>query len=201
MSGRRVGYLVADTAEAVITFAANATNSALYSKILLTFAVLLAVAAVPMLCRIDIPSAAANSILKCYDNTGNYEPCAARAGAPLSRFVGQTVGANQPAGLATIALNQPENLVTTEFNQQQNLTTTTLNPQQSPITAAVEPADWKTIAPAARRNSTIRERRASTICERRLIRCFFSALRKKVTHFASAAAVEAGSLPTRKLRD
>lgn len=191
MSGRRVGRLVAVVAETVIRFAANATNSVQYGKILPAFAALLVVVAVPILFRVDIPSVAANTILKCYDSSGNHEPCAAQASVSLPRFDDRTTGVHQPASWATTALNQQESWTTTALNQQESWTTPAVN----------QPADWKTSTSAARRSGTPRKHQASAICGRRLLRCFFSALRRKVTHFASDAAVEAGALPTRELRE
>jgi hypothetical protein len=181
MSGWRVRRAVSDTAQIIITFAANAANSIPYSKILLleAFAALLVVVAVPTLFRADTPSVAANSTLKCYDSAGNYKPCAARAGAFLSRFNGQATGAHQPASWTTTAFYQ------------QDWATITVD----------QPANLKTSAPAARRSSTLRKRPALTICGRRLIPCFFSALRRGVTHIASVAAIEAGARPGRELKE
>lgn len=186
MSGRRV-RAVAETAQTVIAFAAGAINSDLYRRILPAFAALLVVAAVPILFRVDMPSVAASSILKCYDSAGNYEPCAAQASASLSEFNGRTAQAHQPAALATIALNK-QDLITIAVNQQESSTTTTVD----------QPPDWKTSAPVARRSNMPRRRQAFGRCS---IRCFFSALRKKVTHFASVAATEAGSIPAREPRE
>jgi hypothetical protein len=97
MSDRRVRRPVSDAAETVMSFATNATNSDPHSKFRLlgtvaallflgTFAALLAVIAVPMLSRADMPPVPANRTLKCYDSAGRYQPCAmrlSRADMPL----------------------------------------------------------------------------------------------------------------------
>jgi hypothetical protein len=182
MSGRRVGRPVSNPAETVTPIAANATNSVSYRKILLSgaFAALLVVVAASVLFRVDMSSVAASGILKCYDNAGNYEPCVAPASASLSQFIGRTIEAHQPASWTTTALYQ----------------------QDSPATTAVDqPENWKTSAPAARRSGTPRKRPASAISGRRLIPRFFSALRRGVTHLASAAAIESGALPAREPKE
>src|SRR5262249_15509182 len=60
------------------------------------FAPLLVVIALPLF-RTDIPSAAANSTLNCYDRAGNYESCETPAGAPPSQFNGRPTEAHQLA--------------------------------------------------------------------------------------------------------
>jgi len=64
-------------AKPMISLAVHATNSISHSKILFlgAFAILLALAAVPISFRVDRPPVKANSTLNCYDSAGNYEPC------------------------------------------------------------------------------------------------------------------------------
>lgn len=210
MSSQRVGHPASDSTDTVTPFAADAANSVLHSKIVLfgALAALFVVVAVaiscrptipsvtadstlkcydragmPISCRADMPSvAAANSTLKCYDGAGNYESCVTRAGAP---------------GLRTTRANQPASWTTTAPYQQ--ATTTAPYQQTSSATiAVVQPANWTTSAPAARRGSPPARRRASAICGRHLIPCFFSALRRGVTHMASVAAIAAGARPARE---
>ncbi len=182
MSGRRVGRLVSDTAETVIAFAADAAKSVQYTKVLLWggLATLLVVAAAPILIQADMPSVGINNTLKCYDRAGNSQPCPARAGASPLRFDGLKAGTYQPASWAATAVHLRE----------------------SPTTiAADQPANGKTNAPAARRSTAPQKRTASAICGRRLLPCVFSALRREVTHLASVAAIEAGTLPARRLKE
>jgi hypothetical protein len=180
MSGRRVRRRVAAVAETVMAFAATATRSVASRKILIlaALAALLPAVAVPtLLYRADKASVAANSTLKCYDSIGNYEPCAARASASPSRLDVRTAAADQPPSWITTALYQEANW---------------------PANAVDQPANWTTGAPAAPHASAPRKRRALAGCRRRLIPCFFSALRKGVTHLASAAANLAQARPARE---
>src|SRR5271169_4922835 len=170
MSGRRVRRAVSETAQTVSPFAANATNSVPHRKILLlaVFATLLVVVTVPILSRTDTLPVVANSTLKCYDSTGNYEPCVTPASASPSRFNGRTTGTHQPPNWAATALYL----------------------QAGWATAAVDqPPNWTTSAPAARQSSTSGKRRALAICGGRLVPCLFSAVRRGLTHIASAAAI------------
>jgi len=169
MSDRPVRRLVSDMSKIVFLFAVK-IYSVPQRKILLgVLAALLVVVAVPLLFRADTQLATANNTLKCYDSTGESEPCGTRASASASRLNSRTIGAHLSAGWITTALYRPE----------------------SWKTAAVEqPENSATNAPAARRSGTSRKRLAST-CGRRLLPCFFSALRRGVTHFASAAAAQA----------
>jgi hypothetical protein len=164
-------------------FAVKATNSVPQGKILLlgALAVFLLVVTVPILFRVDMPTAAANSTLKCYDNAGNYEPCSTRAGP---EFNGETTEAREPPSWITTALYQQDSRATTVLYQQESRATAALD----------QPASWTISAPAARRSSTLR-RPASATCRRRFIPCFFSALRKRLTHIASLAAAEARPRP------
>lgn len=178
MSGRRMKRLVSETAESVLAFAAKDTNFVPHGTILLlaAFAAFAALAAVPTLRRVEMPPAAANSTLKCYDNVGNHEPCTARASLSLSRFNGQTAETRPPANWIVTALYQ----------------------QESAAPAAVDqPASGTPNTQAARRVSPPRRRPAPAACGRSLIPCFFSALRRQVTHMASVAA-RAGARPARE---
>jgi hypothetical protein len=169
MGARRVRSAVSDIREAVIAFAAKATNSVPHGKILFlaALAALFVAAAVPILSRANMSSAPVSSTLKCYDKVGNYEPCAARASASVSRLDGQAAESHRLPSWITTALYQEANSAAPADDQPENGTAN---------------------APAARRNATPRKHIASAACRRHLIPCFFSALRKGVTHIASAAA-------------
>lgn len=158
------------------------------SKILFlgAFASLLAVVAVPILFRADMQSAAANRALNCYDSAGNHEPCVTRANTSPSQFSGRTTGAHQPAGWTTTALYQQAIWPTNAVDQSVNWT----------ISAVDQPANRTTSAPPARRSST--PGRRSATCGRHLIPCFFSALRRGVTHIASVAATVGQARPARE---
>lgn len=183
MNGWRVRRPVSYAAETVVPFVANAAKSVCCGKLLLlgAFSALLVVLAIPILIRADMPSAGANGTLKCYDSAGNYQPCGARASAAtLSPLNGRTAAAHQPVSSATTVFDQQEGWATTVVDQ---------------------PADWKTNAPATRPSSASRKRPALAACGRRLIACFFAALRRKVTHLASVAAIEAGARPKYRPKD
>src|SRR5262249_10059250 len=131
------------------------------------------VVAAPILFRANMPSVAANSTLKCYDGGGNYEPCATRANASRSQFNGRP------------STHQPLSWTTTALYQQTIWPTTSLDKSAIwPATAVDEPADWTT-SPAAPRSSTSRKRPALVTRRRRLVPCFFSALRRGFTQIAS----------------
>lgn len=158
----------------VVAFAANATNSVPHGKILISgaFAGLLMGVAGPVLFRADVPPAAANSTLKCYDSDENYQPCIVGASASPSRFSpsrfdGQATEARRPPSWTVAALYQQENWAAIAVDQ---------------------PANWPTDAPAPKHASTPPKRSASAACARRLLPCIFSSLRKGLTHLASAAA-------------
>ena len=157
------GRRVSDTAEIIMQFAAKATNLILRSKILFlgAFAPLLVVAAVSMFFRADVPSVEAHSTLNCYDSAGNYEPCVTRASASTSQLNDRTTGVYQPSWTRTALYQQAI----------------------WPTNAVDQPANLTKSAPAARRSSTSRKRPAT--CARRLIPCFLSALRRRLTHIAS----------------
>jgi hypothetical protein len=188
MSGRRMRRFVSDTAKPIIPLAAKATNSVPHGKILFlgAFAPLLVGVAVPILFRADMPSVAANSTLNCYDRDGNYETCVTRTSASPSRFNGRTTDAHQAPSWTTTALYQQSIWLTTTVDQSANW-----------ITSAVDqPANSTTSPPAARRSSTPGKRPA--ICGRRLIPCFFSALRRGLTHIAYVAATVGQPRPARE---
>lgn len=169
--GRQVRRLISDTAETAIAFAVKATNSLPHSKILPlgAFAALLVVLAVPLLSQADMPSASANSTLKCYDNAGNDEPCVTRASASSSRSEGRTTGTRPVSWLAT-ALYQKTSWAASSVDP----------PTNSTPSSSVGP-----------RSSGQRIRPASTACRRRVIPCVFSALRRGVAHLVAVAAIEA----------
>jgi hypothetical protein len=158
---------ISDTAETVIPFTRNARNSVPNSKILLlgTFVALLVLVAVPIFFRVAIPQVTASSTLKCYDSAGNHEPCLMRASASPPGFDGRTTDhPHQPPSWITTALYQPASWATTALHQ---------------------PASGTTTAPAAGRSSTLGRRAGFAICRQRFIPCFFSALRRRLTHIAS----------------
>lgn len=179
MGARRVRRRVCAMTAAVIGFAATAAKSVRHRKIVLlgALAALLMVAAVPILSFAGLPKGPATSTLKCYDAAGNYESCATRTSA----------SASQPDG----RLGAPHRLPA--------WITTALYQEATPAAGAVEqPANGTTSAPAARRTSTPRKHIASAACSRRVIPCFFSALRRGVTHIASAAANLSQARPARE---
>lgn len=177
MSGQQVRHFVSDTTKAIIPLAAKARNLILYGKILFlaAFALLLSGIALPILFRANLPSATVNSTLNCYDSDGNYEPCVARTGASPSQFNGRTTGTHQTPSWTTTALYQQAIWSTTTVDQPASWTTSAVD----------QPENSTTSPPAARRSSTPGKRPA---CGRRLIPCFFSALRRGLTHIASVAA-------------
>jgi hypothetical protein len=179
MSGRRARFPVSDTTAIVIRFAARAANSVPHSKILISgaLAALLVVVAVPILFRVDMPPVAASSPLKCYDSAGKYEPCLMQAGASRPQLDDRATEAHQPANWTTTALYQQASLAPTEPDQ---------------------PASWATSAPAAQRSGTPGKRPALAVCGQRFIPCFFSALRRGLTHIASAAANVGRARPARE---
>lgn len=175
MSGRQIRRPVSDTAETVPPFVAE-TNSVLRRKILLgAFTALFVVVAVPILFRGDMQLATTDGALKCYDSAGKIEPCVTRASAAPSRFNGRATRVHQPATWMTTALYRPESWETSAVDQ--------------PVNSAAS-------APAARRG--IPRKRLVSACGRHVVPCFFSALRRGVTHFASAAATAAQARPTRE---
>ena len=169
---------ISDTAEAIISFAPNARNSVPNSKLLLlgTFAALLVLVAVPIFFRVAIPQVTASSTLKCYDSAGNHEPCLMHASASQSRFDDRTTDhPHQPPSWIPSALYQPASWTTTALYQPASWATTALH----------QPASWTTTAPAAGRSSTPGRRAVFATCRQRFIPCFFSALRRRLTHIAS----------------
>ena len=101
--------------------AVYATNSISHSKVVFlgAFALLVAVAAVPISFRADRPPMKANSTLNCYDSAGNYEPCVTRASVSPSQFNEGTTEAHQPARWTTTALYQQAIWPTTAVDQPQ----------------------------------------------------------------------------------
>jgi hypothetical protein len=177
MSVRRVRRPVSVAAETVIPVVANPTNPLPRRKILFlgAFAALIVVAALVGIVAFPIMSqtdASPNSTLKCYDNEGKYQPCLARASAPPSpsRLTGRTT--TELASWTTTALYQAalyqgdDHLVNWVDDRPANLTTS---------------------APAALRNTTSGKHSASARCARHLLPCFFSAMKRGLTHMASVA--------------
>jgi hypothetical protein len=160
-------------------------------------------AGMPILCRGDRLPVAANRALKCNSGAGNSQPCLTRASASPSR----AITAHQPAdGPTTAPFQQASSTPTAPYQQasdpyqQASETAPAPYQQPTPVTAApdqqtgstpaavVQPANWTTGAPAARRSISLAKRRPSARCRRHSLTCFFSALRRGVTHMASVAA-------------
>jgi hypothetical protein len=199
MSGRRVRRLILDSAETVIAFAADATNSIANRKLLFLGALAPLVVAIPILFRADVPSVAAKGTLSCYDSAGNYEPCVAEASAAPSQFDGRTTEVHQPASWTRTALFQQAIWPTTALYQQAIWSTTALYQQGNwPTTVVDQPVSSIASAPVARRGSTSGKSLASAVCRRRFIPCFFSALRRKLTHLASVAAGAGQARPAKE---
>ena len=183
MSALRVRRPTSATATAavatVIRFAAAAAHSVCHRKILVpaAFAAMLATAGLPLLFHADRPSVAANSTLKCYDSAGNNEPCVARASASAAASSGRTTQAYRSPSWITTALYQESSWA-------------------APAPAVEQPANGTASAPAARRSTRLR--RPAFACRGHVIPCFFSALRKGVTHLASVAANAAQARPARE---
>jgi hypothetical protein len=164
---------VSDAAKALIPLAAKATSFKI--PFLGALPTLLVVVAAPILFRANMPSVAANSTLKCYDGGGNYEPCATRASASRSQLNGRP------------STHQSLNWTATALYQQTIWPTAALDKSAIwPARAVDEPADWTTSS-AAPRSSTPRKHPALVTCRRRLVPCFFSALRRGLTQIASVA--------------
>jgi hypothetical protein len=180
MGGRRVERRILDATAAVVRFATHAANSAPHSKLLLfgAFAASLAVVAVPILFRVDM-TVAAGTPLKCYDSTGNYEPCVLQAGASPQPFNDRTAEDQRPASWTITALYQQASL------QQASL----------PTAEPDQPASSTTSAPAAQHTGG--KRPASAICGH-LLPCLFSSLRRGLTRIASAAANAGRARPARE---
>jgi len=157
----------------------------------------------PISCRADSLPVAASGVLKCYSSAGNYQPCLARADLSPSR----TTAADQPEGGPASGQYQQTNAATTAPDRQvsepyhlasgataappQRPTPVTGAPDQqasSTPTAVVQPANWTTTVPPVRLSNVLGKRRAAARCRRHSLTCFFSALRRGVTHLASVAA-------------
>ena len=174
MTGRPVRRPGSDPAEPVTPPPAHAPHSVLQSKILPlgAFAALLTVAAVLILL---MPSGAGNSTLKCYDSAGNYEPCVTRARTAPARSDGLTAQVHRPPSWIKAALYAP--------SSEKPIWETPADDQ--PINATTSaPGNSIASVPAARRTG---KRHLASACGRRLMPCFFSAVRRGITHLASAA--------------
>lgn len=183
MTGEVRRYLFA--AKTGVALAADAASSFLHSKLhskILIFGALaasLAVAAVPILSGSDMPRVTANGTLKCYGSAGNYEPCVTSGSAPALQLISRTT----PADPSPSRLNGR----TTPADAPASWTATTLY-QQARWATADQPANWETSPPAPQRSTMPAKHAASPACRRKLLPCFFSALRRGLTHIASAAA-------------
>jgi hypothetical protein len=200
MSGQRVRRPVSDWAGSIILFAASATKLLSRGKVLLpgAFAALLAVVAVPILFEADMPSVAADGTLKCYDSSGNHEPCVAQASASPSRFSAEIAAVLRPPSWTTTALLQQSDWTTPAVDQPANWTTAAADQPANETTTAVDQPANGTSEPVGRRSFQSARRHAMAICRRHLIPCFFSTLRKGLTHIASVAATMGRARPVRE---
>jgi len=194
MGDRRRKSPVSDTAAPIIVPAAHATHSLPYSKSLrvgafAALAALIGIGAAEEFFRADMPSMAADSTLKCLDRFGHYEPCVAQASAPASRPSDPTAAALPPASWTAGAPTQRASWAATALYKPASWTATAPSQQTSWTTAAAEPsANASASAPAESRSTTTAKRTAAASCRRRAVSCFFHALKKKLTHIASAVA-------------
>jgi hypothetical protein len=172
MTARPVRRPGSDPAQPVAAPPAHTPHSALHSKILPlgAFAALLTAAAVLILL---MPSGAGNSTLKCYDRAGNDEPCVTRANTAAARPDGATARVHRPPGWIKAALYEP--------SWEKPIWET---PDQPVNATAGAPANSIASVPAARRAG---KRRLASACGRHLMPCFFSAVRRGITHLASTA--------------
>jgi hypothetical protein len=192
MSMRRVRRPVSVAAEAVIPVGADATNSLpdrrnLFlgaSAAFLVAAALIVVGAFPILSRTDEPPVPANSTLKCYDNEGKDQPCLTPASASPSpspsKFAGRST--EEPARWTTTALYQAA-----RYQGEDHLVNWVDEP----------PANLTTTAPMARHSATPVKHSASSHCARHLLPCFFSAVKRGLTHMASVAGTVGSARSTR----
>lgn len=186
MSSRRVRRPVSGAAEDVIAFAASAANSLSRRKMLLIGAVsaVLVILAIPIVYGADTSSAAVNTALQCYDSAGNYVSCRAEVPSVAANNALKcydSAGKYEPCVSATRASALPSRFIGQTVADHQ--------PTSPTETARYQPASWSASAPVARLGSSPARRPVSSICGRHLIPCFFSTLRKGVTHIASVAAM------------
>lgn len=182
MSGPEVRRPGSATTETSVPPAAPGTHSALQSKVLPlgAFAALLTAAAILILL---IPSGPGNSTLQCYDGAGNYEPCGTQASASPARSESQTAAVHRaPSWIATALYKPSAEKPSAEKPNWEAAGTEQL------VNSAIS-------APTARR--TTRKHLASA-CGRRLMPCFFSAVRRGITHLASAAGAIGQARPPRE---
>lgn len=177
MSGREVRRPGSATTETVPPPAAPATHSVLQSKILPlgAFAALLMAAATLILL---MPSGAGNSTLRCYDSAGNYEPCGTQASASAARADRRTAQLHRTPSWIVAALYQPS--------------------WEKPaweMPAVEQPVNSTASVPAAPRHS---KKHLASACGQRLMPCLFSAVRKGITHLASAAGTIGQTRPARE---
>jgi hypothetical protein len=174
MNGREVRRPNRDTLETVVSPAAAPPSSVLHGKILPlgAFAALLMAAATLILL---MPSGAGNSTLQCYDRAGNREPCATRASASPTQSDVRTAAVHRPPGWIASALYEPA-------TEKPGWNTAAADPPANSTAAA--PVNPEVSAPAVRRAG---RRHLAATCGRRLMPCFFSAVRRGITHLASAA--------------
>lgn len=189
MSGRRVKWLISGMAEGVMLIAAGAAKFIPRGKILVSgaSAALLFVVAVPMLFEAGAPPVAADGTLRCYDGAGNHQPCVTHASAPPARLNRPAIGALRPPSWTTVALYEQSSWTTAALDPPSSWATPAVDQQSVATTAAVDQPENSASAPVARRGRWGKHS-AAAACKRHLIPCFFSTLRKGLTHIASAAA-------------
>jgi hypothetical protein len=205
MSRRRVRGLVSDAAKGAIAFVAHAIKFASAGKIapVGAFVGLIALLAVPLLYQAYVPSLTADSTLKCYDSAGNVAPCTTLASASPSRSNVREAEFDRTAAWTAAAFYQRARSPKPVFDQDQQASSPRAAFDQQdqdqqdqdqqdqaslPATAGSQPPSRATSALPIRRSNLLHRRAASASCGRHLIPCFFSTLRKGVTHLAAAAA-------------
>jgi hypothetical protein len=179
--------------------AASTTKLVPRGKIVLSgaFAASVFVVAVPMLFEAGAPPVAADGTLRCYDGAGNHQACVTRASAPPARLNRPAIGALRPPSWTTTALFQQSTWTTAALDPPSSWATPAVDQQPVATTAAVDQPENSTSVPIARRGRWGKHS-AAAACKRHLIPCFFSTLRKGLTHIASAAANLARVRPARE---
>lgn len=199
MNSRCVRRLVPGTAESVMLIAAGGAKLIPRGKIMLSaaFAASVIVVAIPLLFEAGTPPVAADGTLKCYDGAGNHQPCVTQASAPPPRLNRPAIGPLRPPSWTMTALYQQSNWMTAALDPPSSWATPAVDQQSSAPTAAVDQPENSTSAPVVR-HARWGKRQAAAACKRHLIPCFFSTLRKGLTHIAFAAASLARVRPARE---